>query len=85
MNSIKSRYWIIILLVCAFAVGGFLHVALYGKQFAACIVQIYYGAVVVIWAMSIHLRIIQMRVRNSLLLIAGMLLIYFVFRLRDIS
>ena len=80
MNSIKSRYWIIILLICAFALGGFLHVALYGRQFAACIVQIYYGAVVVIWAMSIQLRIIQMRVRNCLLLIASMLLIYFVFQ-----
>lgn len=78
MNSIKSRYWIIILLVCAFAFGGFLHVALYGRQFAACIVQIYYGAVVVVWAMSIHLRIIQRRVRNCLLLIAGMLLIYLI-------
>lgn len=78
MNSIKSRYWIIILLVCAFALGGFLHVALYGRPFAACIVQIYYGAVVVIWAMSIQLRIIQRRVRNSLLLIAVMLLIYLI-------
>lgn len=80
MNSIKSRYWIFIRLVCAFALGGFLHVALYGRPFAACIVQIYYGAVVVIWAMSIQLRIIQLRVRNCLLLIATMLLIYFVFQ-----
>lgn len=80
MNSIKSRYWIILLLIGAFAFGGFLHVALYGKPFAACIVQIYYGAVIVIWAMSIQLRIIQMRVRNCLLLIATMLLIYFVFQ-----
>ena len=80
MNSIKSRHWIIILLVCAFAFGGFLHVALYGRKYAACIVQIYYGAVVVIWAMSIQLRIIQMRVRNCLLLIAVMLLIYFIFQ-----
>lgn len=80
MNSIKSRYWIIILLICAFAFGGLLHVALYGRQFASCIVQIYYGAVVVIWAMSIQLRIIQMRVRNCLLLIASMLLIYLIFQ-----
>ena len=80
MNSIKSRYWIIILLICAFALGGFLHVALYGKSLAACIVQIYYGTVVVIWAMSIQLRIIQPRVRNCLLLIASMLLIYLIFQ-----
>lgn len=80
MNSIKSRYWIFIRLVCAFAFGGVLHVALYGRPFAACIVQIYYGAVVVIWAMSIQLRIIEVRVRNCLLLIAVMLLIYFVFQ-----
>ena len=80
MNSIKSRYWIIILLVCAFALGGFLHVALYGRAYAACIVQIYYGAVVVIWAMSIQVRIIKKRVRNCLLLIAVMLLIYLIFQ-----
>ena len=81
MNSLKERYLIIILLICAFILGGILHVSLYGQRFAACIVQIYYGAVIVIWAMSIQLRIIHNRVRDCLLLIASMLLMYLVFQL----
>lgn len=78
MNSLKERYLIIVLLVCAFILGGILHVSLYGKEFTTCIVQIYYGAVVVIWAMSIQLRITHDRVRNCILLIACMLLLYLV-------
>ena len=80
MKSLKDRYLIIVLLICAFILGGMLHVSLYGKRFATCIVQIYYGAVVVIWAMSIQLRIIHERVRNNLLLIASMLLLYLIFQ-----
>lgn len=78
MNSIKGRYRTIILLLFAFILGGFLHIALYGKKYATCIVQIYYGAVVVLWAMSIQLRIIYKRVRVCLLLIASMLILYFI-------
>lgn len=80
MNSIKERYLIIILLLCSFVIGGFLHVFLYGYKLATCIVQIYYGAVVMIWAMSIQFRIIQNRVRHCLLLIAGMLIMYLIFQ-----
>ena len=51
----------IILLIPAFLLGGFLHVALYGVSFFECICQIYYATLTLIWGVTIEKRITHKR------------------------
>lgn len=66
----RKRQWIneyILILLAAFLVGGFLHVALWGVNFTTCIVQIFYGSALCIWSWTVRIRIFDRRVCLSLL------------------
>lgn len=68
----------VLVFFCAlFALGGFLHNALYGLDFATTITTIYYGFIVILWGVSVHHRIVDLRVRRLFMWIAALLCIYF--------
>lgn len=54
---------------------GFLKVAFDGVGFTECFSRLYYGVLVLLWALSIQERIINVRLRNLLLLIAALILL----------
>ena len=65
----------ITLFAAAVLLCGFLNVAFDGVSFTECFSRLYYGALVLLWALSIQERIINVRLRNLLLLIASQILL----------
>lgn len=55
------------LLIFLFFFGGFIHIALYGKDWTNSICQVYYGGLLLIWIFSIQKRIVDKRVRRILI------------------
>lgn len=66
-----------LILIAAFLLGGFLHVALWGVDFTTCIVQIYYATVLCIWSWTVRVRIFDRRVRHGILGIAFLSILMF--------
>ena len=80
--SIKHENTICIyLLIPAFLLGGFLHVALYGVDFCDCICQIYYSVLALIWGITIEMRINNKRIRNLLFDMVGLAVLMFTFQI----
>lgn len=67
----------IILLVPAFLLGGFLHVALYGVDFFDGICQIYYSGLAILWGISIDRRVTNKRIRALLFGMIGLAILMF--------
>lgn len=73
----KLKISLFFIFLIMFLIGGVAHVALYGVDFADCICQIYYGMMVMVWALTIQKRIIDKRERNILVSVACLLLAAF--------
>lgn len=80
----KWRYQVIIsrsskrkfaLFAAAVLLCGFLNVAFDGVNFTECFSRLYYGVLVLLWALSVQERITNARLRNLLLLIASQILL----------
>ncbi|MBP9996627.1 MAG: hypothetical protein KBT19_05040 [Lachnospiraceae bacterium] len=79
--KIVREYKNVILVSLLFVIGGAGHILLYGVDMADSICQIYYGVCVLVWALTVRERIIDKRVRNFFIGIAGLLLIAFLIQL----
>ncbi|MBQ6513453.1 MAG: hypothetical protein IJI09_01905 [Clostridia bacterium] len=64
------------LIASAFLLCGVLHVALYGVFFTDSIAQLFCGAAVLVWALSVQRRVTDRRLRRTLLWAAAFLLLY---------
>ena len=65
----------------AFLLGGVLHVLLYGVDFAWCIMQLYYGALTIVWAITVRTRITDHRLRSLMLGIVACMLLYYILQI----
>ena len=64
------------LIAAAFLLCGVLHVALYGVFFTESIAQLFCGAAVLVWALSVQRRVTDRRLRRMLLWAAAFMLLY---------
>lgn len=71
----------ILLLILAFLLGGFFHVAFYGVEFLDCICQIYYSTLAIIWGIAIQKRVTDKRIRDLLLATVGLMILVFVLQM----
>ncbi len=69
-TSSRKEYMVTGLFTLAFLLGGFIHVIMGPWDFTSCIAQIYYSALVLVWAVTIDYRIVDRRVRHLMLLTA---------------
>lgn len=60
-----------------FLAGGFLHILLYGVDFADAFCQLYYGFLTLIWGITLSLRITDRRIRRLLLGVVFLLIACF--------
>ena len=71
--------------IALFAVGfllcGFIHIALYGQDFAFCIVQLFCGVLTILWAISVRKRVTDDRLRFLMLGVAVCLLLHFILQI----
>lgn len=67
----------VLLLSSFFLLGGILHMALYGVNFADNICQIYYGVTVLLWGINVERRVTDKRVRSLLFGMVVLLLLQF--------
>lgn len=79
--KIVREYKNVIAVILLFIIGGAGHILLYGVDIADSICQIFYGVCVLLWAMTVQNRIINIRTRRILLGIAGLLLVAFLIQL----
>ncbi|MCQ2424819.1 MAG: hypothetical protein MJ070_01620 [Lachnospiraceae bacterium] len=70
-KEIKIAFWFTL----AFLLGGIIHFSLYYVEWADCISQIYYLALVTAWTISIRYRIVDRKVRRLLLATAVLFLL----------
>lgn len=71
----------IILFAVGFLLCGFLHVVLQGVGFTECFSQLYCGGLVLLWALSVQKRVTDTRLRNLLLSIAAMIMVFFLLQI----
>ena len=76
MGRSGSSVRVVALFAALFLLGGLLHVLLYGVPFTNVFTQLYCGAMVALWAMSVQRRVKDARLRRWLLMTAGFLLLY---------
>lgn len=70
-NYVRIVVYPVLFLLC-----GLLHVVMYGVPLTDCIMQILYGSLVLLWAQMIRKRIVDIRVRRMILVIAGLIMMY---------
>lgn len=77
MKVLKSDKYIWQILLMTFFLSVFFHVVFYGVPYTDSIVQIFDGTVVLFWMAAILRRIVDKRVRQYLVWIAGLMMGYF--------
>ena len=76
MPRFSSSGRFVALFAGAFLLCGLLHVYLYGVYFTDSVTQLFCGAVVVLWALSVQRRVTDERLRRTLLGTAAFMLLY---------
>ena len=76
MQRFSSSGRAVALIAAAFLLCGALHVALYGVFFTESITQLFCGAAVLVWALSVQRRVTDRRLRRMLLWTAAFMLLY---------
>lgn len=74
MNN-KNELIAVGLFTGAFLLGGLIHVVAGPMDFTSCIAQIYYSALVLIWAVTVSYRIVNKRVRRLMLAGVGLFML----------
>lgn len=73
----RKEISVTVLFTALFLLGGLIHVVMGPWDFTSCVAQIYYSALVLIWAVTINNRIVNKRVRQLMILTAGLFLLAF--------
>lgn len=69
------------LFAAGFLLCGLLHVALYGLDFAFCIIQLFCGVLTILWAISVRKRVTDDRLRFLMLGVAVCLILHFILQI----
>lgn len=76
-TSSKKDIMFVGLFTMAFLLGGFIHVVMGPWDLTSCIAQIYYGSLVLIWAVTINYRVVNKKVRQLMLFTAALFMLSF--------
>lgn len=80
--SIKiENYICILLMIPAFLLGGFIHVAFYGLDFFDGICQIYYSSLAIMWGVTIFNRVTDRRIYKMLVATVGLMIFVFMLQM----